>query len=314
MLPILMVLGLGLTMSLLMPDDGDASGAKESEEPDVYSDGDDAIISEDFRDGVEAYGLDLVGEGEITIDEYDEAIAATHFVTGPMNIDAGGGEDLILGSDGDDTLDAGAGDDIVDGGAGDDEIVLGDGSDVSGVDWRVMNYPDDYVSFPNDFAPFGTEAEYEGGNDTISGGSGDDFVADGYGENVLKGRNGADLLVAVDQDGVTPDEVYAGRGSDEIYVDEGDLVTTSTGQDVVHVEIHGAVEAGYDVVTITDFDPANDTLEIYERVEDYVTDPITNPVTVADLEDGSGAMVSIGGVPVVMVVGGQGMTVDNILL
>lgn len=312
----MILMGLGLSAALLLPDRGEDGDSAEQapDEPEIFSEGNDRIISEGAQEGVAAYWNGLVGEGEVTQAEADALTAAADYVQGAMNVDAAGGDDLVLGSAGNDTIDTGVGDDIADGGLGDDQVLLGEGSDVYGVDWRSIDYPDDYQSFPNDFAPFASEADYEGGDDTVSGEGGNDFIADGYGANVLKGRGGADLLVAVDQDGVTPDQVFAGSGDDEIFVDEGDFVTTGAGADDVTVEIHGSVEAGYQVVTISDFNPAEDRLEVLERVGEYDDRSITDPVTVEDLEDGTGALLSIGGVPVAVLIGGQGMTVEDILV
>ncbi|MGH1458070.1 MAG: calcium-binding protein [Paracoccaceae bacterium] len=318
MIAFLILMGLGLSVALLLPDsDGDGAGGSEEQAPDtpeIYSEGNDQIIAEGAQEGVAAYWNGLVGEGEVTQAEADALIGGADYVQGAMNVDAAGGDDLALGSEGNDIIDTGAGDDVADGGLGDDEVQLGEGSDVYGVDWRVIDYPDDFQSFPNDYAPFGTEADYEGGDDTVSGGGGNDFIADGYGANVLKGRGGADLLVAVDQDGVTPDEIYAGSGDDRIFVDEGDFVTTAAGADIVTIEIHGTVEEGYQVITISDFNPEEDRLEVLERVGEYDDERITDPVTVEDLEDGTGALLSIGGVPVAVLIGGQGMTVEDIVI
>lgn len=51
------------------------------------------------------------------------------------------------------------------------------------------------------------------------GGAGADFIADGYGANLIQGQQGDDFIVTIDQDGLSPDTVEAGFGNDMIFVD-----------------------------------------------------------------------------------------------
>jgi len=130
------------------------------------------------------------------------------------------------------------------------------------------------------------------------------LILDGYGSNVLNGNEDDDLLVSVDLDEVSPDVVDGGSGNDTIIVDQGDTVSTGSGSDEVLVELSAGVGAGYDTVSIQDFNSEEDVIELAGLGDDEVT--------VADLGDGSGAVVSVGGVPVVVVTGGQGLTVGDI--
>jgi len=142
------------------------------------------------------------------------------------------------------------------------------------------------------------------GDDEVSGGSGNDLILDGYGSNVLNGNEDDDLLVSVDLDVVSPDTVNGGSGNDVLVVDQGDTVSTGSGTDDVVVELSAGVGAGYETVSIQDFNSEEDVIELSGLEGDEVT--------VADLDDGTGAVVSVGGVPVVVVTGGQGLTAGDI--
>jgi len=104
---------------------------------------------------------------------------------------------------------------------------------------------------------------------------------------------------SVDLDEGTPDHVLGGFGNDILFVDEGDLVEVGRGLDEVFVDLGGGIAEGYDPVTIPDFTPRVDKVDVLGFDAD--------DVSVADLEDGTGAVISVGGVPVVIVIGGQGL-------
>lgn len=313
LLALFVILGLGLTFALASmvggEDDDDATmpGARD------LTDDDDVLSDAAYRGGFLANFTDLVAEGEITQAEADAALAAIVFTDGPQDLAALDGDDLVLGGAGDDTIDAGAGDDAVAGGAGDDRVTLGEGADAYGSDARTVRTDDDIFTIEQDLSLFAPDAVTEGGDDTVLGGAGDDFIADGYGANLLRGQQGNDIIVAVDQDGFSPDTVDGGFGDDALYVDEGDIVTGSRGDDVFTIDLFGADLDGYQPVRITDFDADDDVL-VLEGSPDLLRAPAptgpgdtpADPVTVADsgTED---AVVSIAGVPVVIVQGGQGL-------
>ncbi len=320
MMAIFLLLGVGLAVSAiaLSGDDGDdGAGA----EPQELTEGDDQVIGADYRGGAESYLADLVAEGELSQAEADAFLAETLFPDSPVNLDAGAGDDAMLGTAGDDTLLGGVGNDYIAGGAGDDLVVLGDGEDVYGIDERSASLPDDILFFPVDSGLFGSEEDYEGGDDTVVGGAGNDAISDSYGANEINGQQGDDFIISVDQDGLTPDTVLGGHGDDILVVDQGDLVNTSLGADLVTVDLFAGVAAEYQVVTIDDFDPSQDRIEL-EGASELLRGPapsgpddvVENPVTVTDLEDGSGAVISVNGIPVVVVIGGQGMTIGNVLI
>jgi Ca2+-binding RTX toxin-like protein len=92
-----------------------------------------------------------------------------------------------------------------------------------------------------------------GGDDVLSGAGGDDQLNGGDGDDILSGGRGFDTL-------------YGGAGDDILNGGAGiDTLTTGTGHDVV-VFVRGD---GQDQVT--DFDPVNDRLEIYDYSEAVIT-------------------------------------------
>lgn len=326
MLALLGLVAMGFLIAEIV--DSDSGGGGGSSEQEGFSDEDDAVVDESYRAGIETNLLDLVTEGEITAGESVQVLDAINFRTGTINVDTAGGDDVVLAGNGNDTIVAGEGDDLVFGGAGNDEIDLGAGNDISGVDPRVVESEDDFLSFPTleESTPLFNaqgEALIEGGNDRIYGGPGDDLISDSFGENFINGQQGDDFIVTVDDasDQGTPDSVKGGFGFDTLIVDEGDTVETGNGFDTVTVDVFAGVESGYDVVTITDFESGKDTLELegdYNLLLGPTTvnpgDALVNPITVAPLADGSGSVVSINGIPVVHVLGPTDLTFEDIVL
>jgi Ca2+-binding RTX toxin-like protein len=121
---------------------------------------------------------------------------------GPTFFDGTNGDDVIVGSDGDDNIDAGPGDDFVCGGPGDDSLDGGDGGDV-------------VIGGPGDDGPSGGP-----GNDTLVGGAGDDDPEGGPGHDFIVGGDGDDWIKSSDDDEV--DKVQAGDGFDICFFSAGD--------------------------------------------------------------------------------------------
>jgi Ca2+-binding RTX toxin-like protein len=173
--------------------------------------------------------------------------------------------DLLFGNGGDDLLYGGAGDDQIEGGYGDDRIFLGDGDDESGGTGLIDG---------------DTESNHQQtGDDFIRGGSGDE---------------GADIIYARDTETeTTPDVIYGGYGADRFLVDNADTVTGGAGADATYVVRDNEDE----YVTFTDFDPAEDTLEIEwtgENRDDHLID--IEPVS-------GGVMVTYDGIDMVLLEG-----------
>lgn len=137
---------------------------------------------------------------------------------GADTIDAGGGNDNVIGAFGGDTIDAGAGNDkvlgdmgtitantvvsatcggdgadIIDGGAGNDDIIAGLGGDTVDGNDGEDNIIGDYGTIENGIVR--TTSPGSGGNDNLSGGAGDDVVFGGFGDDVVNGDAGNDRLL-----------------------------------------------------------------------------------------------------------------------
>lgn len=308
MLGFLLLIGAAVGVSAIMVFEDDAPRDEDFEPMSEGSDGDDLVSDSAHEDDFIADVEDLISNGEITEAEAQRFLNQIDYRDGAINIDTKAGDDTVYGSEQDDTIVAGEGDDLVLGGQGDDLIELGDGDDVSGIDghWRQGLFDDTYA-FPLDYAPVGGEAQQERGDDSIFGGDGDDSIADGYGRNTLDGGDGDDFLIAVDEDGLTPDTVIGGAGKDEIVVDEGDTVTTGSWADYVVIELHDPISDDYQPIEVTDFSMGKDELEL--TLWDGAGDP---DIAIADNADSTAAILSVDGVEIATIVGGQGLTLGDL--
>jgi Ca2+-binding RTX toxin-like protein len=245
----------------------------------------DVIIHSEFETAL----TDTLGAAEV--EEID-------FVGGALDVDTGAGNDLVAGGSEDDIINLGSGNDAATGGAGDDEIDLGSGDDQYGADPLAEIDP-----------VFGNT---DLGNDTVFGGDGDDMINDAYGTNILNGGAGNDFIRSVDaaaEETATPDQVAGGDGDDTIVVDEGDLVVSGSGNDDIRVVLGDGqgVIAGTQAVTIQDFDLENDALQL-----DGVFD--VDDLRIEVFGDGTGATVFWNDTAVVRVVGGQNLTLADIVI
>ncbi len=142
------------------------------------------------------------------------------------------GDDVILGTDGDDVIAALAGNDVVCAGSGDDTVIGGDGNDLI----------------------FG-----EGGADTLSGNDGNDGLVGGGGGDSLYGGSGNDIIFG--QFGA--DTLGGGSDTDVIFGDEGnDVISGGSGDDGLISGGDGddAVNGGGDNDSLVNGDAGNDTV------------------------------------------------------
>lgn len=153
-------------------------------------------------------------------------------------IDVGGGDNLVLGNGGDDTIASGSGQDSIEGGLGFDIISSGAGDD------RVLGGEDDdsiTLSNGNDFADGGA------GNDTIYGGRGDDLLLGSAGDDALYGEDNHDTV----EGGAGDDYLSGGDDSDRILGDAGD--------DAIDSDASDFVDGGAGVTEVVDPTPAAPT-------------------------------------------------------
>jgi Ca2+-binding RTX toxin-like protein len=231
-----------------------------------------------------------------------------------MHMDGSSGDDSLVGGEANDSITAGAGDDTVLGMGGDDGIWAGEGDDGAYPD--IDNMTDEELSdliFGGDTAALqefvtastGFGADGGAGNDYVDGGPGDDVVTGGTGNDVVRGSSGHDLLVdlegantlnggfgddelwALDHEGANAADLLQGwEGDDDLLGDDGDTMEGGDGVD----SFYSVWQPGDAAVTITDFDPATESLFI--NTSDLPASPLLQLV---DLGDGSGCEVQLNG-------------------
>jgi hypothetical protein len=121
------------------------------------------------------------GRIRITAGRGDDSILFQHGgaapdVDKPAGIDAGAGDDTVVGGQGDDTILGGAGDDGINGAKGNDSVSGG-----GGADFCAGHEGDDRLDGDN-------------GGDTLRGDAGDDSLYGGRGEDLLREDAGTDRL------------------------------------------------------------------------------------------------------------------------
>lgn len=239
----------------------------------------------------------------------------------------GSGNDQLTGRQGDDLLQGGAGDDIGHGGAGADTLQGGTGNDrlagedgddrlvgAAGADTLIGHEGADGL-----FGGAGTDTLIGGGgNDNLVGGDGDDWLAGGGGADSLVGDAGSDTL-----DGGVGNDMLDGResvnafpemdflngsnGDDTLLLGPGDYATGGDGADWFELS---DLSPGDDIANIADYNAHEDSLVV-------VFDPVMHPdpqLSLETPEDSHDVVVLLDGVPLALVQGGAGMTLDDVLL
>ncbi len=121
-------------------------------------------------------------------------------------VDAGAGNDVIYGGDGNDTITSGGGKDKAFGGIGDDRVAGNGGHDML-------------------FGEPGKDRLYGGdGNDTLDGGSSTDRMWGDAGNNTYYGQGGDDYIYARN---TLADAVFGGTGTDHAQADNGSDTLTA---------------------------------------------------------------------------------------
>lgn len=174
----------------------------------------------------------------------NDTVNATALATA-ITIDAGAGNDSLLGGAGNDLLIGGTGNDFIFGGAGDDTILGGAGNDslVGGAGIDLLDYSDSTAAVSVDLgtsltggaAAGDTIAGFEnllGGsfNDTLTGDAADNILWGGAGRDTLTGGAGNDTLYG----GVNIDTLNGGDGADVLDGgSEGDTIFGGAGNDTI---------------------------------------------------------------------------------
>ena len=114
---------------------------------------------------------------DYTLVETGPLVAEATTLIAEMNFETFDQNDILIGSDMNETFRTGKGEDIIKAGAGDDVLFGGAGDD------RIHGHSG------NDIVGGG------GGNDRLRGGSGSDIITGGAGDDILRGGQGADTFV-----------------------------------------------------------------------------------------------------------------------
>ncbi|AJE48954.1 calcium-binding protein [Celeribacter indicus] len=194
---------------------------------------------------------------------------------GDNTVFGGAGTDILLGEGGDDRLFGNADPDLVEGGPGNDAIFLGDGNDESGTS----------ILYASTVGELTMALEMQTGDDLIRGGDGDDLIIDIRGSNTIYGDLGDDVLLAYDhEDEHSPDIVHGGYGDDRLAGDDGDTLTGGAGADEIYVA--SSIDMVKEIVTVTDFDPAEDNLVIDVLGDDLSGVNEDEEIVIRETEDG----------------------------
>ena len=195
---------------------------------------------------------------------------------GAANIlDGGAGNDTLNGAAGTDTLTGGLGDDIIDGGLGNDTAVFG--KSVFAFNFSTTG---SLIVADTDVAPVTslgtdtlssiellqfTEGTYNlvlgtnGNNNgltSLNGTGGNDLILGFDGVDTLNGNGGADILIG----GLGADTMNGGAGNDTYVVDDaGDVITETTGTDLVRSSVTRTLEANVEDLTLTGTGAINGT-------------------------------------------------------
>lgn len=131
----------------------------------------------------------------------------------------GNGADILLGGAGNDSLYVDALDSTINGGSGTDKLIVQDGTAVNfdlsatSIEFAVGNAGADVFDGSNTLAKitaFGRDGE-----DTLTGGAGDDLLKGDNGHDILVGNAGNDRLYG----GAGADTLLGGSGNDRLYAD-----------------------------------------------------------------------------------------------
>ncbi|WP_071674345.1 calcium-binding protein [Nioella nitratireducens] len=292
------------------PDGGDSITGSDGNDTLAGGDGSDTIDGQNGNDVLNGGTADDILRGREGMDDLfgqQDADALTGGA-GDDLVDGGAQNDLAFGNEGDDTILGEGGNDELYGDQGDDSIEGGDGHDLlgggDGTDTLSGGDGNDLI--------YGAD-----GDDSLDGGAGEDFLSGGFGSDHMQGGDGNDTLdgtFAGGDDQFGPydedqaDTMDGGAGDDYLFLGENDVATGGDGSDIFESGVY--VENDSDAGLVTDFDPADDLIQVSVDLE-VTPDP---EISVVDFEDGSGASIMVDGHVVLRVVGAQGLDPTDIML
>ena len=148
----------------------------------------------------------LTGDAEDNVLNGSQADESLRGFAGNDTINAGSGNDIVYGGEGDDDINGGAGDDSLRGGDGNDIINGGEGLD------RILGGD---------------------GNDTVNGDAGNDVLYGHDGDDAIDGGTGNDTIFG----GEGSDDIQGGAGNDNIYGGEGDdIIDGGADNDIIRAD------------------------------------------------------------------------------
>ncbi len=188
------------------------------------------------------------------------------------NVDGGAGNDSMTGGDGSDTFSGGEGEDTLEGGLGGDSLSGGDDDDVIRGDEGIDTIDGGDGNDDLDGGDGVDSIDGGDGDDTIAGGTNSDTIDGGDGEDDISGDGGADVILSSDG----ADDIDGGAGRDTYRDDTDETI-------IVNVDDNGdgTVERVNDgttdtVTSIQNFDAGESPDEA-----DEIT--LTTPIPVADI-------------------------------
>jgi Ca2+-binding RTX toxin-like protein len=292
----LALLGNALMMLFAMSFQFDVFGDDDETAPDDTS-AEDFVPSLALLFDESDFGNAITGtEGsDLITSELSDPATSYDLLAGDDTLNSTENSDFVQGGDGADFMVLFSGDDIAIGGAGDDQIFAGRGND--SVDGGEGN---DRID-----GSLGDDTLYgNAGDDQITGGKGTDFVFGGAGDDTLSGSRLDEF--GLGSDGI--DRVDGGSGNDIIWLSGGDFGTGGSGEDLFVVY---DTEEEDNVVTVTDYNQDQDSIELIYQDEDGVPAP---EVTVAYSEETNDASVALDGITVLRVSGAAELTASEINL
>ena len=171
---------------------------------------------------------------------------------------------------------------------------------------------DDYI-IAGDQPVFGSTSNYQGGEDLVDGGAGNDTLSGSGGTFYVGPEGDTDAPVPPQRfQEIARDTLLGGDGDDVLMSENGNDLTGGAGADVFgisHLTGEDAVGFTLDPTVITDFNPAEDEI--------VLTNGSIPPGAVLSImvwPNGAGSDILAGGTVVAEVTGGQGLTVADIRL